>query len=84
MTKKELYQYLLENGKNKKNILFRPILMHFAARHSGLTYAQFASDHRHLVKANIDALKEYDMDMVGIISDTNRETSALGANIANV
>lgn len=62
--------------------MFRPILMHFAARFSGKTYGEFASDHRILVACNLKAMEHFDMDMVGLISDPYRETSAFGAKVA--
>ncbi len=61
--------------------MFRPILMHFAARYSGHTYGEFASDYKTLVKCNLKALDDFDIDMVGLISDPYRETSAFGAPV---
>lgn len=60
---------------------FHPILMHFAARFNGKTYAEFASDHKVLVDCNIKAMEYFNMDMVSLISDPYRETSAFGARI---
>ena len=61
--------------------MFAPILMHFIARYAGGNYAGFASDYRFLVEANLRALENFDLDMVGLISDPYRETSAFGARI---
>lgn len=61
--------------------MFHPILMHFAARYSGFTYGQFASDYRALVESNLRCLDEIGMDAVGVISDPYRETSAFGARV---
>jgi len=55
--------------------------MHFIARYAGGNYARFASDHRFLVEANLRALDDFDIDMVGLISDPYRETNAFGARI---
>jgi MtaA/CmuA family methyltransferase len=55
--------------------------MHFIARYAGGNYAWFASDHRFLVEANLRALDDFDIDIVGLISDPYRETSAFGARI---
>jgi len=55
--------------------------MHFIARYAGGNYAKFASDYRFLVEANLRALDDFDIDMVGLISDPYRETSAFGARI---
>jgi MtaA/CmuA family methyltransferase len=82
MTKKDKF-YRLLNGKDlESEKLFRPILMHFAARFNHKTYGQFASDHKVLVESNIKALEYFDMDMVGLISDPYRETSAFGAKVS--
>ena len=80
MNKKQLFDSLAE-GKKIDRTLFRPILMHFAARFNGSTYGEFASDYKVLVDCNIRALEHFDMDMVGLISDPYRETSAFGAPV---
>ena len=56
--------------------------MHFAARFIGKTYAEFASDNKVLVEANIRCMEYFDCDAVGLISDPYRETSAFGAKIS--
>jgi MtaA/CmuA family methyltransferase len=55
--------------------------MHFAARFNNTTYGKFASDYKTLVESNIRAMEHFDTDMVSLISDPYRETSAFGANI---
>ena len=64
-----------------KRTPFHPILMHFAARHHGTTYAAFASDYHTLVEANIHCFETFGHDAVSVISDPYRETSAFGATI---
>lgn len=81
MTRKEHYHALLREGNPSDRIFFRPILMHFAARFNGTTYGKFASDYRALVESNIRAMEYFDTDMVSLISDPYRETSAFGAHI---
>ena len=81
MTKKEQTDLLYKGTIQSGGIPFHPILMHFAARFNGNTYGQFASDHRVLVDCNLKALEQFGMDMVGLISDPYRETSAFGAPI---
>lgn len=81
MNKKELFQNLCNGITSTERTIFRPILMHFIARYADGNYAQFASDHRFLVEANLRALDDFDIDMVGLISDPYRETSAFGARI---
>ncbi|MEN6454735.1 MAG: uroporphyrinogen decarboxylase family protein [Prolixibacteraceae bacterium] len=82
MNKKQKFEQLLNHGKVDDGFLFQPILMHFAARHSGKTYREFASDYRSLVESNLKCLEDFDMDAVGLISDPYRETSAFGAKVS--
>jgi uroporphyrinogen-III decarboxylase len=81
MNKKQLYKDLLEGKKEKERVFFCPILMHFAARFNNTTYGKFASDYKVLVESNIRSMEYFDTDMVSLISDPYRETSAFGANI---
>ena len=81
MNKKELYNDLLNGNISKERVFFRPILMHFAARFNNTTYGKFASDYKVLVESNIRAMEYFDTDMVSLISDPYRETSAFGARI---
>lgn len=81
MTKKEKLGRLFEGKDLETTKLFRPILMHFAARFNNRTYGEYASDYRVLVESNVKALEYFDMDMVGLISDPYRETSAFGAKV---
>src|SRR4030042_1887141 len=81
MNKKQLYADLLKGKKEKERIFFRPILMHFAARFNNTSYGKFASDYKTLVESNIRAMEYFDTDMVSLISDPYRETSAFGARI---
>ncbi len=81
MNSKQRFEQLFRYGKTNGGILFRPILMHFAARYIGKTYREFASDYRVLVESNLRCLKDFDMDAVGLISDPYRETAAFGAKV---
>ena len=81
MTKKKKFQQLFSKGTLDDEILFRPILMHFAARYIGKSYKEFASDYKTLVESNLRCLEDFDLDAVGLISDPYRETSAFGAKI---
>jgi MtaA/CmuA family methyltransferase len=58
-----------------------PILMHFAARHIGASYADFAGNHRVLVEANMSLVREFGFDQLDVMSDPWRETSAFGGVI---
>lgn len=58
-----------------------PILMHFAARHVGAAYADFAGDHRVMFEANKRLVLDYGFDQLDIMSDPYRETSAFGGAI---
>ena len=81
MNKKQLYLNLLQGKISKERVFFRPILMHFASRFNNTTYGKFASDYKVLVESNIRAMEYFDTDMVSLISDPYRETSAFGAPI---
>ena len=81
MNKKDQFLHFLANKPVKGYLPFQPILMHFAARLNGSTYGEFAADHEVLVKSNIKALNEFDLDWVELISDPYRETSAFGAKV---
>lgn len=81
LSKKQQLSQLFSPEKSETKTLFRPILMHFAARYHGHTYGEFASDHKVLVDCNLKCLDDFDMDMVGLISDPYRETAAFGAPI---
>lgn len=84
MTKTELFHQLIKEGKATNKVLFRPILMQFAAEYIGSNYGEFASDYNVLVEANLRCLDDFDIDMLGLISDPYRETSAFGAKIKYV
>ncbi|NEW83354.1 MAG: hypothetical protein GZ094_13430 [Mariniphaga sp.] len=80
MNKKLKFEKLL-SGEDNSILLFKPIVMHFAARHIGATYGKFASDYKVLVESNIRCMETFDFDSVSLISDPYRETSAFGARI---
>lgn len=81
MNKQQLFNDLIRGTISKERVFFRPILMHFAARFNNTTYGKFASDYKILVESNIRAMEYFDTDMVSLISDPYRETSAFGARI---
>jgi MtaA/CmuA family methyltransferase len=81
MDKKQLFLSLLDGETPRERVFFRPILMHFAARFNNTTYGKFASDYKTLVDSNIRAMEHFDTDMVSLISDPYRETSAFGAHV---
>ncbi|MFW5823131.1 MAG: uroporphyrinogen decarboxylase family protein [Tangfeifania sp.] len=81
MTKTEQFQHLQKSGALPGKVLFRPILMQFAAEYIGKNYGQFASDFNVLAEANLKCMDDFDLDMLGLISDPYRETSAFGAPV---
>jgi len=81
MNKKQLFTNLIDNGKSADKVIFRPILMQFAAEYIGSNYGEFAADYNTLVEANMICMNEFDIDMLGLISDPYRETSAFGARV---
>ena len=81
MTLTNQFYSLQQNGALINRVLFRPILMYFAANFIGRNYGEFASDYRILAEANLRCMDEFELDMIGLISDPYRETSAFGAKI---
>lgn len=80
MNKKQQFDKLL-SGELQSSVLFKPILMHFAARFNKTTYGKLASDYKVLVESNIRCMEYFDLDTVSLISDPYRETAAFGADI---
>jgi MtaA/CmuA family methyltransferase len=80
-TKTQIFHDLLDGDYTQGKTLFYPILMHFAARFNHTNYGALASNYKVLVASNIRSMEHFDMDMVSLISDPYRETSAFGADI---
>jgi len=57
------------------------ILMTFAAKYIGKRYDQYVRDFRILVEGNIRCCKDFEIDMLSVISDPMRETHAFGAEV---
>ncbi|HCE57126.1 MAG TPA: hypothetical protein DER09_04810 [Prolixibacteraceae bacterium] len=84
MTKTQEFHQLINSGKSSEKVLFRPILMQFAAEYIGSNYGAFASDYKVLVEANLRCMDDFGLDLLGLISDPYRETQAFGAKIQYV
>lgn len=80
MNSLQRYHATLE-GKPVDYLPRTPILMQFAAEFIGSNYAEFASDHRILARANTECAKHFGFDQVSTISDPYRETQGFGAEI---
>lgn len=59
-----------------------PILMHFAAQHINASYEDFARDYKVMCEANERLVVDYDFDVLDVMSDPYRETSAFGGEIS--
>ena len=59
MNKTQLFEQLCEGKGTKGRTLFRPILMHFAARFNNKTYGEFASSYKTLVACNLKAPEHF-------------------------
>ncbi len=57
------------------------IVMQAAAQHAGVPYGQYASDYRAHVESQILTAKDFGLDILTVMSDPYRETSAYGAQI---
>ena len=84
MNKTQQFHLLQQNGNLPGKVLFRPILMQFAAEYIGSNYGAFASDYKVLVEANLRCMDNFGLDLLGLISDPYRETQAFGAKIQYV
>ena len=58
-----------------------PILMHFAHKYYGTTYARLASDYETLVAANIKLVEDFGFDQLDVMCDPYRETTDFGGEI---
>ena len=58
-----------------------PITMMFAAEHAGVTYGDYARDHRVLVQAQLHIAETFGFDYVSVISDPAREAADCGATV---
>ncbi len=81
MNKTQQFHQLITTGKSDSKVLFSPILMQFAAEYIGSNYGLFASDYNVLVEANLRCMDDFGLDILGLISDPYRETSAFGAGV---
>lgn len=59
-----------------------PITMMFAADLAGVSYREYATDHRALVRAQSLVAETFDIDHVSCISDPAREAADCGARVA--
>jgi hypothetical protein len=59
MTKTQQFHQLIETGKSSNKVLFRPILMQFAAEYIGSNYGKFASDYNVLVESNLRCIGRF-------------------------
>lgn len=58
-----------------------PILMHFAADYINAAYSDFAADYQVMTAAKLKLAEAFDFDLVDIMSDPYRETTAFGGQI---
>lgn len=80
MTPLERYEAMLD-GRPVDHLPRIPILMQFAARHIGASYADFCRDHRVKVDANLRCAADFGVDAVDVMSDPFTETQGFGAEI---
>ena len=71
---------LLE-GRAPDRIPLMPITMMFAADQIGVPYREYATDHKLLVRGQIETARRFHIDHVSAISDPCREAADLGATI---
>lgn len=69
------------NGQPVDKVPNLNIIMQFAARHIGVPYGKYCTDHRYLVEGNLTCCRDFGIDMVSAISDPFRETAGFGGNV---
>jgi len=58
-----------------------PILMHYAADYISASYAEFAADYRVMTESKLKLADDFGIDIVDVMSDPYRETTAFGGRI---
>lgn len=58
-----------------------PILMHYAADYIRASYAEFAADYRVMTESKLKLADDFGIDIVDVMSDPYRETTAFGGRI---
>lgn len=78
MTSWERFRALLA-GQPTDRLLCMPILMIWAAKDAGVSYADYVRDYRVLGQCQLRLLELFPLDVAQLISDPYRETADLGA-----
>lgn len=68
-------------GEPTDRLLAMPIIMIWAAREAGYSYADYCQDYRVLGECQLRLLELFPLDLVQLISDPYRETADLGAEL---
>jgi MtaA/CmuA family methyltransferase len=71
----------LIDGGTPDSLPLMPITMMFAADQAGVSYRNYVTDFRELVRAQILTAREFDIDYVSCISDPAREAADCGATV---
>ncbi len=58
-----------------------PIFMLWAAKHYGVSYADYVQDYRVLAECQLRLVEDFDLDILQLISDPVRETADCGAEM---
>jgi MtaA/CmuA family methyltransferase len=80
MTSSERFRALLA-GQPTDRLLCMPILMIWAAKDAGVSYADYVRDYRVLGECQLRLLELFPLDVAQLISDPYRETADLGAEL---
>lgn len=68
-------------GETVDQLPLMPITMMFAADLAGISYGEYAADHRKLVEAQLLTAERFQLDYVSSISDPAREAADCGAAV---
>jgi MtaA/CmuA family methyltransferase len=80
MNGRERILALIEGGA-PDSLPLMPITMMYAADQAGVSYREYVTDYRTLVRAQILTARKFDIDHVSCISDPAREAADCGAEI---
>ena len=81
MTPMENFLATFGAGQRGTDLLVMPLIMTFAARHSGLTYIEYLRDPAKMARAQFAVCRDFGIDVLISTSDPVTELSALGGSL---
>lgn len=78
--KQRFYRYF--EGKRVDRVPNLNIAIHFAAKHAGIPFGLFCTDHRKIVEANLKTSRDFNFDVLNLMCDPYREVADFGGRFA--